>query len=69
MADFEDVFWSFRIPASEEDIKNARKAEILMKFMGEFAVQRSAICWGDDGRVYWNDRLLEPVGLTIFLPL
>jgi hypothetical protein len=56
-----------RIKSSPYDL-NRLNGEYLMKFKGQLTVLKSHICWGDDGRIYWNDRLLKPVGYTIFLP-
>lgn len=69
-ANWEDYYWSFWVPASEKDIEDIKKADILMKFMGELVAQRSHICWADDGKVYWKEGGLPvPLAYTIFLPI
>ena len=68
MANGEDDYWSFWIPVTAEDIQNMKKADILIKFMGELVAGHSSICWGASGKVDWQEGG-HPLAYLIFLPI
>lgn len=55
-ADWQDYYWAFWIPASQEDIALIRKRTQLLKTMGVLVSQRGNICRGDNGCYYWMEK-------------
>jgi hypothetical protein len=66
---WEDDYWTFWVPASQDEIDTLKKAEILMKFMGELIAEKSHICWNPEGKVFWSESGNPIIAHIIFLPL
>jgi len=65
-AGWDDDYWTFWIPISEEESEGIRASQSLLESIAALLTTRSHICWHPDGQIFWAESGF-PLAPIVFL--